>query len=522
VTPKATLPTDTDERNPQPAVLRVVVDHLSAMVAYWDSGQRCRFANRAYEKWFGVDPEAMIGRSMSELLGPLYPLNLPYIEGALRGEPQQFERVIPDPAGGAPRHSLAEYMPDIVDGKVQGFCVLVTDITRLKEAESKLLEVERRLQARERLAGLATLAAGIAHEINNPLAAVVAHTDLALESLSLPTPDPVSLSSDLTAARENALRVRSIVQSMKLLARGDTGQRETVDVNGTLEMSLDVLASSIRHRARIELELDPALYIEGNQAQLAQVFVNLLTNAEQALPEGGGEGNEIRVTTRRDGELVVIEVADNGPGIPQALQAHIFEPFFTTKAVGGGMGLGLSLSSAIVKGFGGALSVASEPENGSVFKIELPAAASPAPARSEAPRPFDRPQPPAVRSAARPRVLVIDDEPALTKTLQRLLAQDCDVVTTNEGREAIALLVDSGPPAFDVILCDLMMPEPGGEAVYAHVTSVRPELAGRFVFITGGTFTQQGRHFLNTVAAPVLEKPFDLQRLRALVTRQAQ
>jgi PAS domain S-box-containing protein len=515
VNPKANLLSD--ELRPE-RVLRVVVDHLSAMVAYWDSNQRCHFANRAYEKWFGVDPETMVGRTMSEFLGPLYPLNLPYIEGALRGEPQQFERVIPDPAGGPARHSLAEYVPDIVDGQVRGFGVLVTDITRLKEAEKNLLEVERRLQASERLAALATLAAGIAHEINNPLAAVVAHTDIALECLSAPNPDLATLANDVRAMRENALRVRNIVQSMKLLARGDTNQRETVDVNGTLQMSLDIVTSALRHRARTELELEPGLYIDGNAAQLAQVFVNLLTNAEQALPEGSDEPSEIRVTTRREGELVVVEVADNGSGIPEGLQAHIFEPFFTTKAVGAGIGLGLSLSSAIVKAFGGTLSVKSELGSGSVFRIELPAAASPISTRSEPPAPFHHPRPPALRSARRPRVLVIDDEPALTKILERLLARDCEVVVTNQGREAIALLVDPDQPAFDVILCDLMMPEPGGEAVYAQVTSKRPELAARFVFMTGGAFTPQGRHFLDTVAAPVLEKPFDLGRLRAVVT----
>jgi PAS domain S-box-containing protein len=506
-----------DEQHPQPALLRVVVDHISAMVAYWDADQRCRYANQAYEKWFGVDPRTMPGRSMREFLGPLYPLNLPYIEGALRGEPQEFERVIPHPAGGSPRHSLAQYVPDIVGGEVRGFCVLVADITRLKETEKALLEVERRLEASERLAALATLAAGIAHEINNPLTAVVAHTDIALESLSLPALDPAALVGDLMAARESALRVSNIVQSMKLLARGDTGRRETVDVNDTLRRSLDMAASSIRQRARTTLELGPPSYVEGNAAQLAQVFVNLLTNAAQALPEAGGERNEIRLTTRLAGELVVIEVADNGCGIPETLQARIFEPFFTTKAVGAGMGLGLSISSTIVKGFGGALSVKSEPGKGSVFRIELRAVAPPAVAAAEAP-PFDRPRPASLQSVTRPRVLVIDDEPALTKTLQRILTRDCEVVVTNQGSEAITLLLDPTQAGFDVVLCDLMMPEPSGEAIYAQVTGARPELAGQFVFMTGGTFTARGRHFLDTVAAPVLEKPFDLKRLRALVT----
>lgn len=130
---------------PEGELLRLLVDKISAMLAYWDSALRCRFANRAYEQWFGVSPEALIGRHISELLGPLYPLNLPYIERALRGEPQEFEREIPSPTGGPSRHSLANYIPDVVDGTVRGFFVLVSDITRVKLAEFALAESEARL-----------------------------------------------------------------------------------------------------------------------------------------------------------------------------------------------------------------------------------------------------------------------------------------------------------------------------------------------------------------------------------------
>ena len=127
---------------PAEEVLRALANVVPAMLAYWDSTLRCRFANRAYERWFGVSPESLIGKHISELLGPLYKLNLPYIEGVLRGVPQEFEREIPDPSGGPPRHSFANYIPDVVDGVVNGFFVLVTDISEVKRAEEALKRSE--------------------------------------------------------------------------------------------------------------------------------------------------------------------------------------------------------------------------------------------------------------------------------------------------------------------------------------------------------------------------------------------
>jgi len=134
-----------------PDTLQRIADAVPSMLAYWDTSQRCVFANRAYEQWFGITPEALIGRTMQELLGPIYPLNLPFIEGALRGERQEFEREIPDPAGGPPRHSLAVYEPDIVAGEVRGFAVLVSDISRQKRIELELRDTLARVRTLEGL-----------------------------------------------------------------------------------------------------------------------------------------------------------------------------------------------------------------------------------------------------------------------------------------------------------------------------------------------------------------------------------
>jgi CheY-like chemotaxis protein len=354
------------------SALRLAVEHLTVMVAYWDREQRCCFASPKLEAWLGLAPQMLLGCRLSDLLGPLYALSLPSIEGALRGATQQFEGISPDPESGAPRRSLTEYVPDVVDGEVHGFCMLVSDLSRDGRAEQGSWPGRSQTDSPR----LATLAAGIAHQINNPLTAIVAHAELALESLTAPAPNLVALADDVARVKDNALRVRDIVQAMKSLGEGSSALLESDEV--------------VR---------------------------------EDALDGIGAAG------------------------------------------------------------------------------LATPACSPP----------------PSHHARNRRRVLVIDDEPALTKTLQRILGRDCEVVTTNQGAEALALLMDPAEPAFDVVLCDLMMPNPGGEAIYGQVVSARPELARRFVFMSGGAFTPRGRIFLDTVAAPVLQKPFDLKRLRELV-----
>jgi PAS domain S-box-containing protein len=504
------------ESNTESALLRVLFDSVPAMLAYWDRNQRCKFANHAYEKWLGVRPEAVRRMSLKELLGPLYPLTLPYIEGVLRGEAQEFERELPDPSKGPARYMQAHYIPHIVAGVVQGFCVLVTDITRRKRAEHALHEMEHRMQARARLAALTTLAAGIAHEINNPLAAVLGNVELALEQLDAGRPNPASLRSLLHDARGGAARVRDIIESMRLLARGEVTQREIVNVADTLERSLALASNTLKYRALLQRDLDPSCYIEGSTAQLAQVFVNLLTNAAQALPEESAQQNQIRVSCRRDADRVVIEVADNGSGIADGLHSLIFEPFFTTKSQAGRMGLGLSVCRGIVEGFGGQISVSSEAGKGCLFRVLLPAAAAPAQVLSP-PALGQQLQRPVPAYAARSRLLLVDDQPEVARTLRRVLGRDHDVTEVHSGKDAVAALCALGEPAFDLVLCDLMMPEMSGEEVYLAVSRKRPELARRFVFMTGGAFTSRGRRFLDSIGAAVLQKPFSIQAARDII-----
>lgn len=242
------------------------------------------------------------------------------------------------------------------------------------------------------------------------------------------------------------------------------------------------------------------------------MFLNLVVNAAQAIAEGRAEDNEIRVSTfmdpTRESSAVVIEIADTGPGIAPEVMGHLFTPFFTTKPVGVGTGLGLSICHRIVTGFGGSIDAKSELGKGTTFRIVLPAA--PSERRASVPdAPID------VTTARRGRILIVDDDPMVLKMLQRVLSAEHDAIAVGGGDAALARIV--GGECFDVILCDLMMPQMTGMDLHAELMGVSAEHADRMVFLTGGAFTDGARAFLDVVPNEKIEKPFDLMRLRALI-----
>jgi two-component system, cell cycle sensor histidine kinase and response regulator CckA len=243
------------------------------------------------------------------------------------------------------------------------------------------------------------------------------------------------------------------------------------------------------------------------------VFINLLVNAAQSFPEGRTERNEIRVLTGTlpDGRALA-EVHDTGPGIPPEILGRIFDPFFTTKAVGVGTGLGLSICHGIVTGLGGELTVQSDAQSGTVFRVVL--AAAPVVTAAETKLAVSvRPHP-----GGHASVLIVDDDPMVARTLARVLRGHEITVTTN-GREALELLMTGR--RFDVILCDLMMPVMTGMELHAQLGEKLPHLVESIIFLTGGAFTPAGRTFLDTVTNECLEKPFDARNLRAVVQRTA-
>jgi len=379
--------------------------------------------------------------------------------------------------------------------------VVVQDIT-----QQSLLQAKLRLA--ERLTSLGTMAAGVAHEINNPLAFVLANLNVVKNELAqlppVPGVDLVDLRDAVAEALEGAERVRQIVVGLKPFARVDEHQRGPCDVARIVEASLNMAKNELRHRARVVKELRPVAPVFANEARLGQVFLNLLVNAAQAMPDGRAAENLVTVTTREEGEQVVVAISDTGNGIPADVLPRIFDPFFSTKQIGEGTGLGLFISQGIVKDAGGLISVTSTPGTGTTFEVRLPVATGLYAGTSTTPVPARR----------RARVLLVDDEPAVLRSMQRLFGKAHDLTLAHSGREALGLL--GAKVEFDLIVCDLMMPEVSGIEVWEQLSA---EQRAIFVFMTGGTFTERAERFLAAARPPVLDKPFTATTLEGLLQR---
>lgn len=398
--------------------------------------------------------------------------------------------------------------------------------------ERVLVESQRQQLARlgeaERLEALSRLAAGVGHEINNPLAFVLLNLDLALEKArsSVPPAGEPSVEGELCAAQERLAevsgllerchmgseRIRDIVLNLQRLSRQEHDLGGPVDVHDLIEQSVAMVWHQIQTRARLVKNYGKILPISGNGAALGQVFLNLLVNAAQAIPEGDAEHNEIRVSTWIDatehGNELVVEIRDSGRGMDPEVASHVFEPFFTTKPVGQGTGLGLALSLQTVSERNGRITVESEPNHGTAFRVFLPTDEAPLAAPSEAPEP-------AGAAVVRGRILVIDDEPLIGGVISAALRKDHDTVVVQSA--AAALLRLENGEVFDLVLCDIAMPELSGPGFYAALASRWPRLLPSVVFMTGGAVTPDAVEFLRTLSTPALSKPFNVAALRQLV-----
>ncbi|HEY0192420.1 MAG TPA: ATP-binding protein, partial [Kofleriaceae bacterium] len=423
----------------------------------------------------------------------------------LTGQPQGFEASVFRPDGSQVWYST-RLGPVKEHGKVTGAVLVSRDVSDKKQTEMHLM-------LSDRMASVGTLAAGVAHEINNPLASVIANLDMALTdvlALAEHAKLPPDLSDELKDARTAADRVREIVRDLKIFSRGEEDRHGPVDVETVLESTLRMAWNELRHRAKVVKRYTKVPLVDANESRLGQVFLNLIINAAHAIPAGNYEANEIRISTSVDSNgRVVVDIGDTGTGIPLEVRPRLFTPFFSTKPVGVGTGLGLAISHRIVTQLGGQINYDTEVGKGTTFHISLPVAGGQAVPQQTQKMWTKGP------SVRRGSVLVIDDEESLAQALRRYLGVEHDVTAVYRARDALDLL-ELGT-RYDVVLCDLMMPQITGMELHAEVARLDPAQAARFVFLTGGAFTPASRDFLLHTTNRRIEKPFDLKEVRRIV-----
>jgi PAS domain S-box-containing protein len=491
---------------------RNLVDSFDDIVYTLDTRLVCTGAHGRFFERDGRRRELYIGLPLFGLLAELpSPAHEPAHQRAVRGERLAYEWAEEKPGSGRTFHTSLSPLHDR-DGHVAGIVGMCRDISDLKKVQAQLL-------VSDRMASVGMLAAGVAHEINNPLAAVMANLDLIarearrLERFVGPS-ELAELVDELADAREASERVRETVRDLKVFSHAqEDEERRPLDLNLVVESVSRMAGNELRHRARLVKELGAVPRVLASEARLSQVLLNLMLNAVQAIPDGDSWSHEIRLVTRHDAarERIVVEVRDSGTGMSREVLRRLFTPFFTTKPVGVGTGLGLSICNRIVTAMGGEIEVESELGKGSCFRVLLP------------PSPHDRDDAPAIQLAEPPRpapggrarVLVIVDEPLIATVVKRTLVDDHDVVTCVSGEAALELLRTG--ERFDVILCDLMMPRMTGMDLHAELLRRWPSEEAHLIFLTGGAFTPRAREFLERTSCPHLEKPFDAQTLRDLV-----
>ena len=449
----------------------------------------------------GLRPRELVGRSLFQVYAEA-PSSLANIRRVLAGE--EFTVV----GRQGPVALETTFQPVFSDaGEVEGAIGVSLDVTERVKIQTRLLQAER-------MASMGTLSATVAHEINNPLTYVLGNLDFVASRLSDPA-TPASEMPDLlqrvNQAREGADRVRRIVRGLQTFSRQEDDRLEPTDVHVALEKAIEMADNAVRHRARVVRVWGRVPPVLANELRLSQVFVNLLLNAAQSIPEGHADSNEIRIVTSHDDNNggVTISITDTGAGIAPDVRARIFEPFFTTKPVGSGTGLGLSICHGIVSAFGGSIRIESVVGQGSTFHVGLPASHRARKVKAVAPETTAR--------VRRGRLLIVDDDVNVARSFAFRLDADHDVEVSLAAR-TVAERILAGE-RFDIVFCDLMMPEMTGMEFYALVAKAAPEQAARIVFVTGGAFTHDAREFVANVPNTFLEKPFDRWALDAVLAR---
>jgi len=501
------------------ALKSAIVDHaLAALVATDAEGRIVEF-NPAAEAMFGLRRALVLGHSVEEVIIPPQH-RAAHHAGMARlaaGEParllgRRMEMTALRADGREFPMEMVLWRTEV--GGSSYYTASMVDLSARQEAEREIERQREALRQSEKLSAMGSLLAGVAHELNNPLAIVLGRATL-LEEKTGAYPE---LQLDAQRIRDAAERCGRIVKTFLNMARARPGARTAVSLNELVRAAADLLSYTWRsHGLQLELQLAADLpRVLADADQIGQLVLNLMVNAQQALSQQEGP-RRVQVSTGvealRPGRAprVWLRVADNGPGVPEAAQARLFEPFFTTKGEGLGTGLGLAVSRALAREHGGELQLEAQGQAGSLggaaFRLSLPLTGQ-AETQSTQPAP-----PPAPAPATKARVLVVDDEPEIAELARAMLeAAGYAVVQADSGRSALARLAEQG---FDAIVSDLRMPDMDGAALWRALRDEHPALSRRVLFVTGDTLSPGAQQFLEQTDCPALDKPFTKAELLA-------
>jgi PAS domain S-box-containing protein len=486
-----------------------------------DASDRVMFMNRAATAMIGVPEAEAVGKPIDDVVRfvdargaalPALTRLTPAGSGRVDALPRDA-RLLTTRGGAAVDIEVeGSVSPIALDANSYGTVMVVRNVSERRK-------LERRLGMTERMAAIGTMAAGMQHEINNPLASIVANVQFTLEMLRSTKDGQLSaeqireLVTALEDASEGGERVRRTVANLRHFSRNAESEAP-LDVVTAMDEAVRMTAHAVRHHAAVKKDYGPAPPVLAEEGQLARVFMNLILSAAQATGDGSAAQHTITLRTRTDRSgRAVAEVIDDGPGMAPEVVEHLFDPFFVTAPENPEIGLGLAICHSIVMSLGGEIDVESAPGKGTTYRVTLPTAKAHAPAVARK----AATAPPAQRATAkgqRGRILVVDDEVAIGKAIRRILVTDHDVTLESDARAALERL---SRESFDVVFCDLMMPNMSGMDFFDALAQRSPEQAARIVFLTGGAFSRRSEEFLRDNQNICLPKPFSREAVSSVV-----
>ncbi len=482
------------------------------------------YVNGAFEEFTGFSAEDVLGHPARDLMVE-NPDDLDETEELAnrlsQNEPMRYEVMVWTTGEG--KVWVESSVTPLEEEDARYFVVTWRDVTQRRSINAQLMRTER-------VVAIGSLAAGIGHEINNPMAYVKSNVDFcaevwgdvysALQSLR-DRHDGDLLDEDtwrdleqfgnaLGEAVEGSERVTTIVRDLHEFTNVRETRLHPINLRRVLDAALNFARNELRHVARLEITIDPLPRVMGNEVRLNQVFLNLLVNATQAIPSGHPDDNLVTVRGYHDAEsdAVVVEISDTGVGISPSMRERIFEPFFTTKERRTGTGLGLSISQNIMHALGGRIEVDSVEGNGSTFRLFFQVVEEDDAARSQ--------EHTAITQTRRAQLLVIDDEAPILRVLERLLGRAHEVEGTVSPERGLEIL-KARAGDIDVIICDVMMAQMDGIAFFERAISINPRLADCFVFLTGGALTEDQHHFIQEHNIDIVYKPFSKDKILRVI-----